>query len=111
VAANLARLFGPAQVAGSPTSYFTAQAVTEIRKLTFNNPSTTTAYQVSVWVAPAGSGATTTTQMITNRTLQPQEAWDVRPLIGHVLNIGDQLFAAASSPASVNLLASGLVVS
>lgn len=111
MAAILSRLFGPAQVAGAATLYYTAQAVTEIRKLTFNNPSTTTAYQVTVWVAPAGSGATTTTQMITNRNLQPQEAWDVRPLIGHVLNIGDGIFAAASSPAAVNLLASGLEVS
>jgi len=111
VAANLQRLFGPATIAAAATSYFTAIGVTEIRKLTFNNPSSSVAYTISVWIAPSGSGATTVTNMITTRNLQPLEAWDARQIIGHVLNIGDQIFAAASVAGVVNMMASGLVTS
>lgn len=110
MAVSIITLFEPQQLTSSIAAYFTAPVPTRIDKLTLSNP-TTNARQVSIYWVPRGGAAGPTNQIIANRYLQPNETWDVYPLMGHVLSPGDEIAAVCDSAAAVDFFGSGTAVS
>jgi hypothetical protein len=108
VSTQVQRLTGPVQIAAAATSYYTAESQTRLDKVTVSNPAGNAAAQVTLFV---GNAAVAATEVQPARNVQPGEAFDVWPLEGHVLNIGDQLWALASAATTLNLLVSGTLVS
>lgn len=94
-------LFEPKQVpTGSAGVIFLAGGVTRIDKLTVTNPSLTVFAQVTLYWVAANGVPSTANSLPLNRGLQPLDAWDAWPFMGHVLAAGDAIwgFAAFGAP-------------
>lgn len=103
-------LFEPTVLTGTTTKLFTAQLVTRIDKLTVANSLDTTA-SLSIFIVMQGGVPNQGAQVLPPRPIQPNEAWDVEPMIGHVLNIGDALWALSSTANQLVLFGSGTLLS
>ena len=101
----------PQQLTNADATYFTALVPTQILKATLCNSNTSTAYWVNVNWIPSGGSVVAANLVVNTRYLQPSETWDIWPLIGHVLNIGDKISMKASTGAEINVMASGVAVS
>lgn len=109
MAISIQPLFEPKAVpTGSAGVIFTATGVTRIDKLTVTNPSTSAPARVSVYWVAAGGVVSPANSIPLNHDLQPLDAWDVWPLMGHVLNKGDSIFAVATTGAP-SIFGSGTV--
>lgn len=106
---TLLPLFEPLQLAAAASPLFTAIAPTRIDKLTVANTDSVQR-MVSFYWAASGGGFGAANQIVIARPVQVGESWDVQPLMGQVLNPGDQLFGSASVGAVVNCFGSGLQV-
>lgn len=104
-------LFEPVQLAAAATNYFVAGSPTRIDKMTVANPDSANSYTVTIYWVPQSGAAGVANAIVTTRRLQPLETWDVYPMIGQVLNVGDAISALASTAAKVNFFASGTVFS
>ena len=95
---------------GPSVALYTAGAVSRIDSMTVVN-ATNAAATFNLYLVPAGRMANASNQMIINRPIQPGESWVVDPVLGHMLEQGDAIYATSSTPNSLVLFAAGLVIS
>lgn len=102
----------PAKIAeATQTTQYTSTGVqTIIDKFTATNYSGTAATLSVNLVAPAGS-ATNDNLIVKTKTLQPAETYTFPELVGHVLPVGGFLSTIAGTATSINIRASGRLVS
>lgn len=99
-------LWEPVQLTNAAVNYYTAGAFTLVGKCTVSNP-TAGAAAVTIYWVPSGQSAAADNAIVTARIVQPKESFDVWPLIGHVLNVGDMIAALASVGGVLNFFGSG----
>jgi hypothetical protein len=102
----------PAKIAeASQTTQYTSTGVqTIIDKFTATNYSAAAATLSVNLVAPAGS-ATNDNLIVKTKTLQPAETYTFPELVGHVLPVGGFISTIAGTATSINIRASGRLVS
>ena len=112
---TLKPLFEPVQIANAATTYFTAQAATQIDKMTLVTADNAASHYATVYLVPSGQAAGSAYAILfgnlPGKLLQPYESYDVINAMGHVLNPGDFIAAVADTAAKVNLFCSGRVIS
>ena len=106
----LQSIIEPQQLTNADATYFTAAVPTQILKATVCNPNAA-AYWINVNWIPSGGSVGATNLVVYQRYIQSSETWDIWPLIGHVLAIGDKLSMKASTTTVLNVMASGIAVS
>lgn len=109
MAVTITPLIEPTQLGAVTASYYRANVPTRIDKMTLANP-TATPRSVTIFWVPSGGAADGTNTIIFQRFLNAGETWDVSPMIGHTLAIGDTIQALASAAAAVVIAASGTQV-
>ena len=110
MAVILQPIIEPQQITNADATYFTATVPTQVLKATVANP-TATAQWISLNWIPSGGGVGAANLVVYQRYIQPSETWDILPIIGHVLAVGDKLSAKCSANTALNLMASGVLVS
>lgn len=102
----------PAKTAeNAQTTQYTSDGVqTIIDKFTATNYNTSTATISVNLVTPAGS-AGNSNLIVKTKTLQPSETYTFPELVGHVLPNGGFISTIASAAATINIRASGRLVS
>jgi hypothetical protein len=102
----------PAKIAeASQTTQYTSTGVqTIIDKFTATNYSASAATLSVNLVASAGS-ATNDNLIVKTKTLQPAETYTFPELVGHVLPVGGFVSTIAGTATSINIRASGRLVS
>jgi hypothetical protein len=102
----------PAKIAeASQTTQYTSTGVqTIIDKFTATNYSASAATLSVNLVASAGS-ATNDNLIVKTKTLQPAETYTFPELVGHVLPVGGFISTIAGTATSINIRASGRLVS
>lgn len=101
----------PIQITNADATYFTAQVPTQVLKLTVCNPVGNAAAWISVNWIPSSGAVGATNLVLSQRYIQPGESWDVAPMIGQVLAVGDKISMKASAGATINAFGSGVAVS
>ena len=111
MAVNIANII-PAKTAESTqtTQYTSAGVQTIIDKFTATNYSATAATISVNLVSPTGS-AGNDNLIVKTKTLQPSETYTFPELVGHVLPSGGFISTVAGASSSVNIRASGRLVS
>lgn len=109
MAVTILPLIEPVQVAAADTIYYTAQVPTRIDKMTVTNPTATPRWITVNWVPSAGASSASNT-MVFQRFVNAGESWDIAPMIGHTLAVGDTIHATASAATALVLSASGTQV-
>lgn len=92
------------------TQYTSANVQTIIDKFTATNYSGAAASISVNLITPAGS-AGNDNLIVKTKTLQPSETYTFPELVGHVLPVGGFISTIASAAASINIRASGRLVS
>lgn len=102
----------PAKIAeASQTTQYTSTGVqTIIDKFTATNYSAVAA-QISVNLVASGGSAGDSNLIVKTKTLQPSETYTFPELVGHVLPASGFISTLASAATSINIRASGRLVS
>lgn len=109
MAVTILPLFEPVQVTAGTLTYYNATVPTRIDKMSVSNP-TGTARWVTIYWVPSGASATAANTIVFQRYVNAGESWDVTPMIGHTLGIGDTIQAIASAATALVFAASGTQV-
>jgi hypothetical protein len=105
------RLFAPVQLGTGLATLFTAAGKVLIDSLTLCNTTGGTITGVELHIVPSGGGASTTTMVISNRSLLAAETYRCPELVGHTLENGEFVQARAGTGASISARGSGRVTS
>lgn len=84
--------------------------VTQIRKATFCNTSTTDARTVTIYLIDSGGSAGDSETNVKQKTLGPKETWSCHDVVGHYLGAGDKLQAIADAGSAVTIRVSALEI-
>lgn len=107
---TVAVLIEPKYAENTQTTQYTSTGVTTIiDKFTATNISATAATLSVNLVASAGSAANTNL-IVKTKTLQPGETYTFPEIVGQVLNSGDFISTIASAATTINIRASGRIV-
>lgn len=109
MAVTIAPLIEPTQLTAAAVSYYRANVPTRIDKMTVANP-TATPRSVTIYWVPSGGSPDGTNTIVATRFLNANETWDVSPMIGHTLGVGDTIQALASAATAIVIAASGTQV-
>ena len=106
VSYNLKRLIAPQTLTTTSTLYYTvpSSTTTALKQLVISNTSGQTV-GVSVYLVPSGGTATNSNLMFPNIAVSSNSTLTFD--LNQVLNTNDQIYASASSGASINIMASG----
>jgi hypothetical protein len=92
------------------TQYTSAGVQTIIDKFTATNYSAAAA-TISVNLVAAGGSAGNDNLVVKTKTLQPAETYTFPEIVGHILPVGGFISTIASAATSINIRASGRLVS
>lgn len=103
-------LFESTVLTTADATYFTAPVPTQVTKATVTNP-TGGAATITINLVPSGGAVATGNVLVSARSVQAGETWDITPLVGVILATGDIISAKASANTTLNFAASGVQIS
>ena len=92
------------------TQYTSTLAQTIIDKLTATNYSASAA-TISVNLVPPAGSPGNNNLIVKTKTLQPSETYTFPEIVGHALSVGGSISTIASAASSINIRATGRLVS
>ena len=111
MAVNISNIIPAKTAENSQTTQYTSAGVqTIIDKFTATNYSANAA-TISVNLVPSSGTPTNDNLIVKTKTLQPMETYTFPELVGHVLPNSGFISTVASAAASINIRASGRLVS
>ncbi len=93
-------------VGTSAAAYYTAGALTVIDKFTASNTGPSAAL-LTVYIVPSSGSAAAGNRVLPPVNIDSLEAYLCAELVGHVLEIGDSIWALADTGSAISIRASG----